>query len=205
MSQFNSATCHIGIWCDTTFTNHKEYISDYCHFNDYGANTFTSIYKKIQYWWSNDQRIKFGNFLKQYIMKLDKTLFDSIAEKAVQSPRLRMHYDLRDSSDEQSQRILNVLLPGSNVPIHRHLNTSEQVICIQGSVVERLYDNDGIETDCIELIAGSDCSALNIPIGIYHSLECLKEQSAIFEFKTHKFDPCTTEMFTSSKIDKNKK
>lgn len=33
-------------------------------------------------------------------MKLNKSLFESIAAKAVQSPRLRMHDDLRDSKDE---------------------------------------------------------------------------------------------------------
>lgn len=53
-------------------------------------------------------------------MKLDKSLFDSIAAKAAQSPRLRMHYDLRDSEKEDGQRMLNVLLPGTKSAIHRH-------------------------------------------------------------------------------------
>ena len=38
-------------------------------------------------------------------MKLDKQLFEQIASKAAQSPRLCMHYDLRDSEDENGQRI----------------------------------------------------------------------------------------------------
>lgn len=128
-------------------------------------------------------------------MKLDKTLFERIAEKASQSPRLRMHYDLRDSEEEESQRMLNVLLPGSFVPIHRHTNTSEQVICLQGAVLERFYDSRGNETKCIRLESGTDCMALTVPIGVFHSLECLDRQSAIIEFKAHKYDPKSTELF----------
>lgn len=44
-------------------------------------------------------------------MKLDKTLFEHIAAKAAESPRLRMHFDLRDSKEENGQRMLNVFYP----------------------------------------------------------------------------------------------
>ncbi len=46
-------------------------------------------------------------------MKLDKDLFEKVAAQAEQSPRLRMHFDLRDSADEDGQRMMNVLLPGT--------------------------------------------------------------------------------------------
>ena len=71
-------------------------------------------------------------------MKLEKKLFAEIAEQASASPRLRMHYDLRDSADENGQRLMNVLLPGTKSGIHRHTNTSEVVVCIQGACIERL-------------------------------------------------------------------
>ena len=87
-------------------------------------------------------------------MKLDKKLFAEIADQAAASPRLRMHYDLRDSADENGQRMMNVLLPGTKSAIHRHTNTSEVVICIQGSCIERLYDEKGNETEFITLTAG---------------------------------------------------
>ena len=48
-----------------------------------------------------------------HVMKLDRQLFEQTAAKAAKSPRLRMHYDLRDSEDEDGQRMLNVLLPGT--------------------------------------------------------------------------------------------
>ena len=67
-------------------------------------------------------------------MKLDKQLFNEIARKAAESPRLRMHYDLRNDENEQSQRMLNVLLPGTFVPMHRHAGTSETVACLEGPI-----------------------------------------------------------------------
>ena len=86
-------------------------------------------------------------------MKLDIELFKSIAEKAKASPRLRMHYDLRDSEDEQGQRMLNVLLPTTKSAIHRHSDTSEVVICIYGSAIERFYDDEGNETEMVVMKA----------------------------------------------------
>lgn len=41
-----------------------------------------------------------------------------------------MHYDLRDSENEDGQRMLNVLLPGTKSAIHRHSDTSEVVVCV---------------------------------------------------------------------------
>ena len=128
-------------------------------------------------------------------MKLDKKLFEEIAEQAAASPRLRMHYDLRDSADENGQRMLNVLLPGTKSAIHRHSNTSEVVICIYGSCIERFYDDKGQETDCFTLTAGGEVPGLVIPMGVYHSLEATDAMSVIGEAKAGKYDPVMTEEF----------
>lgn len=61
-------------------------------------------------------------------MLLDKELFYKIAEEAAKSPRLRKNYDLRDSEDENGQRMLNVLIPGTKTPVHRHNDTNEVVL-----------------------------------------------------------------------------
>ena len=68
-------------------------------------------------------------------MKLDKELFNEIAKKAAESHRLRMNYDLRNDENEQSQRKLSVLLPGTKSPIHRHTETSETVVCLEGTCI----------------------------------------------------------------------
>ena len=118
-------------------------------------------------------------------MKLDKALFESIAAKATQSPRLRMHYDLRDSEEENGQRMLNVLLPGTKSAIHRHLETSEVVVCIYGSAIEKFYDDQGNETEMVIMRAGSDIPGV--------SLEATDEMGVIFEAKAHRFENGSTE------------
>ena len=129
-------------------------------------------------------------------MNLNKQLFNEIAKKAAESPRLRMNYDLRNDGNEQSQRMLNVLLPGTFVPIHRHPATSETVVCLEGTCIERYYDNEGNETEKFVLSAGSDLIGLQIPAGQFHSLEVpaeWKEKAVIIEFKAGKFEPTKKE------------
>ncbi|MBQ0089656.1 MAG: WbuC family cupin fold metalloprotein [Prevotellaceae bacterium] len=129
-------------------------------------------------------------------MKLDKQLFNEIAKHATESPRLRMNYDLRNDGNEQSQRMLNVLLPGTFVPIHRHPATSETVVCLEGACIERYYDNEGNETEKFVLSAGSDLIGLQIPAGQFHSLEVpadWKGKAVIIEFKAGKFEPAKKE------------
>lgn len=65
-----------------------------------------------------------------HVMKLDRQLFEQTAAKAAKSPRLRMHYDLRDFEDEDRQRMLNVLLPGTKFAIPLYADTYKIVVCI---------------------------------------------------------------------------
>lgn len=129
-------------------------------------------------------------------MKLSKQLFNEIAKKAAESPRFRMNYDLRNDENEQSQRMLNVLLPGTKSPIHRHQDTAETVVCLEGTCIERYYDNEGNETDCFTLSVGSDLLGLQIPASQFHSIEIpeeWEEKVVILEFKAGKFVPDKTE------------
>lgn len=135
-------------------------------------------------------------------MLLDNELFDKVLELAKSNPRGRMHFDLRTSIEDQkgtwkdtSQRMLNVLTSKTNIPIHRHNDTSETVICLRGAVEEILYDDLGIIQDRIMLRYGSSCSAIQVPRGVYHTCRCIEEGSVIFEAKDRAYDPVTTEDF----------
>ena len=77
------------------------------------------------------------------MINIDKTLLDDLFAKAKESDRLRMNYDLRTSASDNSQRMLNALLPGTIVPIHRHPNSNENVILLCGKLVEVIYDKEG--------------------------------------------------------------
>ena len=122
--------------------------------------------------------------------KITKAILDDLTAKAKASPRLRMNLDLRDSEDDQSQRMLNAIEPGSVVPIHRHQKSSETVVCLRGRVVEEYYDElERRCTEAIELSPNGPVVALNIPAGQWHTLRALESGSVILEMKDGKFEP----------------
>lgn len=128
-------------------------------------------------------------------MEIDKELLDELTEKAKANPRHRMHYDLRDSEEEGSMRMLNAIEPETVIPVHRHAETSEDVIVLRGEAMEVLYDSDGHEVERYHLVAGSECLACHVPKGMYHTCKSMKSGTVIFEFKTGKYDPEGTEEF----------
>ena len=116
-------------------------------------------------------------------MLINTNLLDDLTEQAKASPRLRMNFDLRNSPTDQSQRMLNALEPGTVMPIHRHLNTSETVVVLRGKVKWLYYNDKGELTDTILVEAGGDICGLSVPMGQWHSLECLESGSVILETK----------------------
>lgn len=73
-------------------------------------------------------------------MEFNKDFLGKLFEKATMNPRLRQSFDLRTSSADNSQRMLNALLPGTVVPIHRHPNSTENVLLLCGKLVEIIYE-----------------------------------------------------------------
>ena len=126
-------------------------------------------------------------------MILDNKLFNEILKSAQDSSRHRMHYDLRTSLNDDSQRMLNVMMSDTVIPIHRHNETSETVIVCRGKVREEFYDSDGNKTAEFVMEAGGECPGIQIPKGQYHTLVCLEDGSVIFEAKDKQYDPNTTE------------
>ena len=120
------------------------------------------------------------------MIQIDKTLLDDLFAKAKESDRLRMNYDLRTSASDNSQRMLNALLPGSIVPIHRHPNSNENVILLCGKLVEVIYDAEGNETECIHLDPSVGNFGCVVPAGAWHTVEVL-EPSVIFEAKDGRY------------------
>ena len=125
-------------------------------------------------------------------MIITQAILDELTAMAKESPRLRMNLDLRNDENDTSQRMLNAIEPGSEVPIHRHRNTSESVVCLRGRVVEEYYDElERISTETIELTPNGQTVALNIPAGQWHTLRSLESGSVIMEIKDGKFEPLT--------------
>ena len=131
--------------------------------------------------------------LKLLIMNIDKKVLDELTAKAKACERLRMNYDLRTSSNDTSQRMLNALEPGTVVPVHRHRSTAETVIIIRGKVKEILFNEAGEVAEEILMEVGGDCPVLQIPAGQWHSIEALEEGTVIFEAKDGAFAPLSAE------------
>lgn len=123
-------------------------------------------------------------------MKITQAILDNLTEQAKASPRLRMNLDLRNSAEDQSQRMLNAIEPGSPLPIHRHQKSSETVVCLRGRLVEEYYDElDRVCTERIELSPNGPVVALNIPAGQWHTVQALESGTVILEMKNGKYEP----------------
>ena len=124
------------------------------------------------------------------IMKITQVILDDLTAKAKASPRLRMNLDLRNSADDKSQRMLNAIEPGSQLPIHRHRKSSETVVCLRGRLVEEFYDDlERICTEAIELRPDGPVVALNIPIGQWRTVRALESGTVIMEVKDGPYEP----------------
>ena len=140
-------------------------------------------------------------------MEINKELLDNLFEQAKENTRLRQNLDLRTSSADNSQRMLNALLPGTVVPIHRHEETTESVICLCGKLDEVIYEEvvsyskalseeflQGIDAqDVVRKVEYREVQRINlcpaeakygcqIPKGAWHTVEVI-EPSVIFEAK----------------------
>lgn len=123
-------------------------------------------------------------------VKINNALLEHLTEQAKASPRLRMNYDLRNSPEDGSQRMLNAIEPGSPLPIHRHKYTSETVVCLRGRFVEEFYDElERICTDAIELTPGGPNFLVNVPAGQWHTVRALESGSVLLEMKGGKYEP----------------
>ena len=140
-------------------------------------------------------------------MNIDKQLLDNLLAEAAENPRLRQNYDLRTSETDGSQRMLNALLPGTVLPIHRHTKTTETLVILRGRMEEIFFEEATVsewdgdsrcmdlcrrkvlrETSRVLLEAGGDVQGLCIPLGQWHTVNVL-EPTVILECKDGKYEP----------------
>ena len=159
-------------------------------------------------------------------MEINKELIDNLFEQAKENPRLRQNLDLRTSSTDTSQRMLNALLPGTVVPIHRHEDTTETVVCLCGKLDEVIYEEvvtyeknasealpmaidaqdvtrkvEYREVQRIHLCPAEAKYGCQIPKGAWHTVEVI-EPSVIFEAKDGAYGKDGSETFDAFKAKK---
>ena len=130
----------------------------------------------------------------------DKEFIDKLFAEAAELPRLRQNHDLRNSSCDTSQRMLNALMPDTVVPIHQHTETAETVICLCGKLEEILYEREEVakedgtsevlflETARYMLCPEQGAYGMQIPAGVWHTVNVI-EPSVIFEAKDGAYVP----------------
>ncbi len=123
------------------------------------------------------------------MIKFEKNLLDNLSAQAKESPRLRATMDLRTTPNDMSQRVLNALEPGTIVPIHRHIKSTEVVVLIRGKVKQTLYDENGNITSSFIVEAGSDMCGYSIDAGQWHTTECLVSGTIFCEAKDGAYEP----------------
>lgn len=122
-------------------------------------------------------------------MIINDVILDKLTEQAMTSPRLRKNMDLRNGPEDQSQRMLNALEPGTVMPIHRHSGSSEIVVILRGKIEWVFYDDHGNETERVTLDANGESKMLNVEKDRWHSLECLESGSVLYESKDGPYHP----------------
>lgn len=149
-------------------------------------------------------------------MEINKSLLDNLLEQAAANPRLRQNFDLRTSPEDGSQRMLNALLPGTSLPVHRHTKTTEVLVLLRGRMEEIFYE-EGVEavlegdshctdvcrrkvvreTGRVLLEAGGPVPGLSIPVGQWHGIHVL-EPTVILECKDGTYEPIVPEDMIST-------
>lgn len=137
------------------------------------------------------------------VQMIDKKFLEYLFQQAKENPRKRANYDMRTSSEDGSQRMLNALLPGTEVAIHKHPMSNENVILIKGRMDEVLYEevassNGKVtlkEVERIHLCPDEGAYGCQVPQGMWHTVEVL-EPSVIYEGKDGKYGEDGSESFT---------
>ena len=125
-------------------------------------------------------------------MIINNELLDEVTVKAEESPRLRMNFNLHDSLDAKAQRLINVLLPGTVLPIHHHRHTAETYVLLRGKMFVVFYDDLGAQIERYLLDPTIGNYGVQIPAGQWHGIEVI-EPSAIFEVKDGPYAPLQPE------------
>ena len=115
---------------------------------------------------------------------------DDVKKKAAESPRLRANFCLHKSPDDKVQKMINILLPGTEMPIHCHHNSDETLVVLKGKITIVYFDNEGVETE--RYLLNHSMPAIDIPMNQWHNI-IVKEPAALLEIKEGPYRPLSSE------------
>lgn len=118
---------------------------------------------------------------------IDEYLLNEVQIKAKNSPRLRMNYNFHQSLEDKCHRFLNAVEPGTEVPIHKHPTKDESFVLLRGRVRVSTYDDEGNVVESCVLCQEEGRYGVDIPKGVWHTIEAMEPDSVIFECKEGPF------------------
>lgn len=129
--------------------------------------------------------------------RIDHQLLTVLSTQATASPRKRAHHNLHPQLDDHVQRLCIAMEPGTYVRPHRHMQpeTWEILLILSGAVALLIFDDSGRALERIELAAGGEVSAVEIPANTWHAVASLKAGTVVFEVKQGPYAPITEANF----------
>jgi len=117
------------------------------------------------------------------IQVLDSALFSELVRRAETSPRRRTNHNFHRGMEENPHRFLNVMLRGTYVTPHRHLDPpkSESFLVLSGEMAFFAFDDKG--SVIRQVLLGRDPVGVDIQPGVWHTLVVLSEEAVCFEVK----------------------
>ena len=125
--------------------------------------------------------------------QIDTVLLHTLTQKAKESPRKRMNYNLHPGPADPVQRLCNAIEPGTYIRPHRHVDpeTFEVFIMLKGSAVLLYFDDTGKVIERAELSAAGPVIAVEIPPKIWHTIASLESGTVFFEVKQGPYIPAS--------------
>ena len=111
----------------------------------------------------------------------------ALARQAADSERKRSHLLLHAGHDDQVQRLLIVMQPGTYVRPHHHSLQWEMLILLEGRGEVLRFDEGGTLLGRVEISARAP--VVQIPTGAWHGFVAREVDTAVMEVKPGPFRP----------------
>ena len=136
------------------------------------------------------------------VQEISAALFDEVAQRAARSPRRRMNHNFHADASDNPHRFLNVLLRGTYIRPHRHLNPpkAESFIVLEGLADLLIFDDDGRVTARHALGGESAHGRLwgvDLAPGVWHTILAKTDRVVCFEVKPGPWEPASDKEFAS--------
>ncbi len=117
------------------------------------------------------------------VQLVNRALFDDLVDRARRLPRLRINHNFHASMEDNPHRFLNVMVKGTYVAPHRHLDPpkAESFLVLEGEVAFFMFDDSG-RVVRMEVV-GRDPMGIDLAPGVWHTLTPLSEHAVCYEVK----------------------